>query len=211
MIKAEHGKFHIWFSKIYTNFFLSLAFRKIRIVGEPILKSDRSVLMIANHFSWWDGFLQIRLNSKVFNKKYHFMMLESELSKVPILRKIGACSIKKGSRSAIESLQYMVEVIQQPKNLFLFFPQGEIQSIYTFNFEFEKGALGYLLKKVNSDYDFVFNVNLIDYAAFKRPEVTMYYKLFLVNSDTTLENIEKAYNDFAKHCISLQKAEIKKG
>ena len=137
------------------------------------------------------------------------MMLESELSKNRILRKIGASSIKKGSRSAIESLQYLVNTIEEPENMFLFFPQGEIQSLYTQNFEFEQGALNYILKKANHDYNFIFNVNLIDYSSFKRPEVTMYYKSNTITHNTTVEDIQRDYNEFAKNCMTIQKKEHK--
>ncbi|MGB0391078.1 MAG: lysophospholipid acyltransferase family protein [Salibacteraceae bacterium] len=207
MIKAEHSTFHIWISKVYVFIFLNLFFRNIRFIGDNEFNNELPVLMISNHFSWWDGFFQIRLNDKIFKKKYHFMMLESELSKVRILRKIGATSIKKESRSAFESLQYLVEVIKRPGNLFLFFPEGEIKSLYTQNFEFEKGALNYILKKANNEYNFVFNLNLIDYGAFRRPEVTVYYKTYQINKLTSVYEIQTAYNSFAQDCFRIQKGD----
>ena len=87
------------------------------------------------------------------------MMLEKQMRKYSILRKIGASSIEKGSRSILDSLKYLVEVIQNPENLFLFFPEGKIKSIYTEEFKFEKGAINYVLKKVTFDFQFVFNFN----------------------------------------------------
>ena len=161
--------------------------------------------MIANHFSWWDGFIQILLNDRLFKKRYHFMMLEEELDKNRILRRIGASSIQKGSRSALESLQYMLEVVQSPENLFLFFPQGEIQSIYTHQFQFEKGALNYILKKSTRNFQFTFNVNLIDYGSFKRPELSVYFKNFELTETTTAEEIENSYNAFAQECMAKQR------
>ena len=158
MIRAEHSRFHIWISVVYTKIALILFFRNVRFIGEVKTDNNLAILMIANHFSWWDGFFQLQLNLKFFKKKYHFMMLEKQMRKYSILRKIGASSIEKGSRSILDSLKYLVEVIQNPENLFLFFPEGKIKSIYTEEFKFEKGAINYILKKVTFDFQFVFQM-----------------------------------------------------
>ena len=207
MIRAEHSRFHIWISVVYTKIALILFFRNVRFIGEVKTDNNLAILMIANHFSWWDGFFQLQLNLKFFKKKYNFMMLEKQMRKDSILRKIGASSIEKGSRSILDSLKYLVEVIQNPENLFLFFPEGKIKSIYTEEFKFEKGAINYVLKKVTFDFQFVFNVNLIDYSSFKRPEVSVYYKTHKINSNTTATEIEKDYNDFVKECKEKQREE----
>lgn len=207
MIKAKHTSFYVWLADHYSRFFLNLVFRSIRFIGESPEKKDLGVLMIANHFMWWDGFIQMRLNLKIFKKKFHFMMLEEELLKAKVVQKAGACSVSKGSRGIIETLQHLVEVISHPGNLYLFFPQGEIQSIYTYPFKFEKGALNYILKKTSSDFQFVFNVNLIDFASFKRPELSVYYKTYEITDKTTSEDIERDYNDFAQVCMKKQRSE----
>ena len=207
MIRAEHSRFHIWISVVYTKIALILFFRNVRFIGEVKTDNNLAILMIANHFSWWDGFFQLQLNLKFLKKKYHFMMLEKQMRKDSVLRKIGASSIEKGSRSILDSLKYLVEVIQNPENLFLFFPEGKIKSIYTEEFKFEKGAINYVLKKVTFDFQFVFNVNLIDYSSFKRPEVSVYYKTHKINSNTTATEIEKDYNDFVKECKEKQREE----
>lgn len=207
MMKAKHTLFYVWVSKVYSSFFLKLAFRKIKFIGDAVTHEDKPVLMIANHFSWWDGFIQIRLNLKVFKKRFHFMMLEEELIKAKTLQKIGACSISKGSRGIIETLQHLITIIQNPDNLYLFFPQGEIQSLYTYPFEFEKGALNYILRRTNRNFQFVLNVNLIDYSSFKRPTLNVYYKAYDVKSDTTADDIEQAYNSFAHECMTKQRSE----
>jgi len=207
MIKANHTTLYVWLSRIYTRFFLMLAFRNTRYIGTYSNPKNQSILMIANHFSWWDGFIQIRLNLKVFKKRFHFMMLEEQLLKSRILRKVGACSVTKGSRDIIETLKHLIQTINDPNNLYLFFPQGEIQSIYTYPFNFEKGALNYILRKSNRDFQLIFNVNLIDYASFKRPELSVYYKSYLVTATTTADDIEREYNDFANQCLTKQKGE----
>lgn len=206
MIKANHKKFWVWFSILYTNFFLRIIFRNLRYIGEN-KHENLPVLIISNHFSWWDGFIQILLNVKYFHKKYHFMMLEKELRKSMILTTAGAFSIEKGTRRSIESLQYSAELLKDSENMFLFFPQGEIKSIYTNKFVFEKGVLDYIFKKVKNEFQFVFNVNLIDYSAYRRPELSMYFKTYTYSKTLTADDVERDFNEFANECMAKQRGE----
>lgn len=206
MIKPNHTRIHLWLFKIYSNFFLNLAFRNVQLIGEYSDDKNLPVLMIANHFTWWDGIIQMRLNLNTFKKKFYFMMLEEGVLKFKILRRVGACSISKESRDMVETLQHLVEVIKNPENLYLFFPQGKIESIYTYPYKFEKGTLNYIIRKTTNDFQLVFNVNLIDYASYRRPELSIYYKTYEMTGLTTADDIERDYNAFANDCITKQKS-----
>lgn len=204
MIKANHKNFWIRFSNIYSKLLLDIFFRGIKYIGE-YEKTNLPVLVISNHFSWWDGFILIQLNNKFFKRRLHFMMLERELRKSMMLTKIGAFSIKKERLSSIESLNYSLEIIQDPQNLFFFFPQGKISSIYTNEFIFEKGVLMYILKNMQKEFQFVFNVNLIDYSSYRKPEISVYFKNFILEKNTSVDDIESAYNQFANECLTKQR------
>lgn len=201
MIKARHTKPGVWFFNLYADFFLKRAFREINIFGENNIP-DSSMLIISNHFSWWDGFIQLYLNNRVLHKKFHVMMLEYQLKKFMILNKAGAFSVKKNSRDIIQSLKYSEEILSDKKNLLLIFPQGEIQTLYTEYFKFEKG-IEKLMKK--EEACLIFNVNLIDYFSYKKPGLNIYYKVYPVNENIGIDTIEKAFNQFATKCKQLQK------
>ncbi len=203
MIRGNHSKTWEIISKYYSKYLIGFFFRNTRYIGK-YEERNRPILIISNHFSWFDGFIQIALNFKVFKRRLNFMMLEKELSKNMFLTKIGACSISKGKRSSIESLEYAVEMLQNKENLFLFFPQGRIKSIYIREFTFEKGLLSYILEHIKNDYELVFNLNLIDYAAFRRPELSVYYETHTINVNTNADDVESAYNRFAKACFTKQ-------
>ena len=78
-------------------------FREIRYRGQ-FQDRGKAILLIANHFTWWDGFIQGVLNQNRFQRNFYVMMLEEQLRKFPILRTTGAFSIRKHSRSMLESL-----------------------------------------------------------------------------------------------------------
>ena len=201
MIRANHNKYWVKFSKFYTKTLIGFFFGKVKYIGEYEDKG-LPILMISNHFSFYDGFIQILLNRKVFKRRFHFMMLEKELRKTMMLAKIGACSISKGKRSSLASLDYAVELLQNKENLFLFFPQGKIKSIYTREFTFEKGLLSHILENAKNDFQLVFNINLISYGAKLRPDICSYYETQIINADTHAEDVEKAFNSFAKACFT---------
>jgi len=203
MIRANHNNFVVKFSKYYTKILVGFFFDSVTYIGNYEDKG-LPILMIGNHFSFYDGFIQILLNLKVYKRRFNFMMLEKELRKNMILTRIGACSISKGKRSSLESLDYAVELLEDKENLFLFFPQGKIKSIYTREFKFEKGLLTHILDKAKNDFELVFNINLINYGAKLRPDICVYYETHHLHADTTAETIESAFNDFAKACFVKQ-------
>jgi 1-acyl-sn-glycerol-3-phosphate acyltransferase len=203
MIKAHHTMSGRIFFTHYSRIALNRAFRRIRINGE-FNDRDLPVLLIGNHFSWWDGFIQYYLNNRIFHRKFHILMLEEQLRKYPILTKGGAFSINKGKRGILESLSYCSELLKNPENILVFFPQGEIQSIYTKDFQFERG-IEVLLKRTGNPVHLVFNVNLIDYFSYRKPELTIYYKEGNNLNDDELCTIQKAYNDFVLECMKKQK------
>lgn len=203
MIRANHNKYIVKFSELYTKVLIGLFFGGITYRGR-YEENGLPILMIGNHFSFYDGFIQILLNLKVFNRRFHFMMLEKKLRENLWLHKIGACSIDKGKRSTLGSLAYAVEVLQDKANLFLFFPQGSIKSIYTRHFIFEKGMLSYILKNAKNDFQLVFNVNLINYGTRLRPELCVYYQTLEISANTDAEEIEREFNRFALECFTKQ-------
>lgn len=189
MIKPQHSELHSWLLNAYIGFILKSDFSKIIITGN--LKPDnRSVLLIPNHFSWWDGFFAWYLNENLFKKKYHVMMLEQELAKRMFFSRIGAFSINLGSRSMVESLNFCSQVLSNPSNLLLMFPQGKLTSQYHSEVIFRKGVERILNQTPNTRV--IFAACLTDYYASRRPSLTIALKEY--NGGHGIDEIEEAYN-----------------
>ena len=201
MIRAKHNKYWVIFSNYYTKILIGFFFSRVKFIGQYEEKG-LPILMISNHFSFYDGFIQILLNLKVFKRRFNFMMLEKELRKNMVLTKIGASSISKGKRSSIASLNYAVEMLQNKENLFLFFPQGKIKSVYTREFTFEKGMLSYILENAKNDFQLIYNINLINYGTKLRPDIYTYYETQTIDADTNAEDVEREFNRFAESCFT---------
>ena len=82
---------------------------------------DKSILLIANHFSFWDGLIIYCVNEKLLKKKYHVMVQKETVHKLTYLKFSGAFSITKNSKDIIESLNYASELLNDPQNLVLIF------------------------------------------------------------------------------------------
>lgn len=203
MIEARHTWLGQWVGRYYAGYRLERAFRPIRLLGDGP-QGEGAVLLIANHFSWWDGFIQYRLNREVFKKKFHVMMQEDQLLKYKILRQGGAFSVRKGSRQMLESLRYAAGLLGDARNLVLLFPQGELQSLYVSPFRFQKG-LDYLLAQADAPVQLVFNVNLTDYFSRQRPALSVYYRAQEIPGPPYgLRRLEEAFNAYAEECKQRQ-------
>jgi len=135
------------------------------------------------------------------------MMLDEQLRKNIFLNKAGGYSVKKGSRSIIETLGYTAELLRNKKNLVLMFPQGKIESMHNQTIRFEKG-IEYVLKKVGGKVQILFLVNLIDYFSNHRPGLYMYLREYN-GTDFTSETLQKEFNRFHAECVAenLSKSE----
>lgn len=205
MIKASHRKCWVHFFNVYSALLFRIYFRKMHFIGH-YEERPLPVLILSNHFSWFDGFIQLRLNRYFFKRRYYVMMLEEQLRKHLFLRKGGCFSIRRGSRSILESLHYAVHILQNPRNALLLYPQGRIQSLYTESLQFEKG-LDFILKKVDYKVHLIFNVNLVDYFSFRKPVLNCYFTSWEIPDPADAKTIEEDFNTYMKHCKSKQKEE----
>lgn len=201
-MEARHNRIVYPFFKNYTLWIVKRNFSRVIITGAPE-KKDIPVLLIANHAGWWDGFWAENVNLKVFGKKFYFMMLEEQLRKYRFFNYCGGFSVRKNTRSVIDSISYSAVLLSEPGNMVLIFPQGKIESSCKTAIRFEKG-IGKILEKTNRQkVQIVFLVNLTDYFSEKKPALFQYLEEY-DKDDTSYTSLESAYNDFYQRCLSDQ-------
>lgn len=202
IIKAKHNFIIYNFFRNYAVYKTNKHFEKVNIIGDYKHK-NKALLVVANHISWWDGFWIMYLNRKLLKRKFYFMMLEEQLKKYWFFNYSGGFSIKKNSKSVLETLNYTNQLLNDKNNMVLIFPQGEIKSIYENTIRFEKG-IDRLLKKSNN-IQVLQVVNLIDYFSNSKPTLYIYLKEFELDNQNA-DTIEKSYQDFYFQSISKQKS-----
>jgi hypothetical protein len=199
MIEASHHPFFVWFFKHYTRIMINSHFRKVFIEGDTN-NSDTSIFIVSNHFSWWDGFFINYLNHLLWKKKFHVLMLEEQLESRKFLSKAGAFSIKKNQPSSIRTLRYARNLLKNPDNLLLMYPQGKIRSQLHYPMKFEEGS-EFILNGGDSNLKMV--IALTDYFSHKKPTLSIYIKD--LDSDVLKkQKLEDHFNFFYSECIQKQ-------
>lgn len=185
--KLIHQFFSWYINRIIKADFEELKFNRIEF------DKDRSILLLANHFSWWDGFLLFQINRLYFRKKFHVMITEENYRKVWFLKYLGSFSVKKNSRSIIETLEYAGGLLNDPQNLVLVFPQGKLFSGHVDQIQFQKGLMN-LINNSFKKFQYIFAASFADYFEHRKPVLTSYLQVWEGAEFTSLQLIKSAYN-----------------
>lgn len=172
MIKPGNNFFirqllHYYVTSIVKRHFHELKFDPVEI--DP----DKSVLLIANHFSYWDSLILFMICRKSMKKNFHVMAREDTTIKFQYVKYGGAFSINKQSRDMLQSLDYAAELLNNPQNLVLIFPQGKLYSNFVNTIQFEKGITR-VMEKAEGKFQMLFAATFIQYLKHKKPTATVY-------------------------------------
>lgn len=200
-VGTKHNPLIYNFFKVYTALKIRRNFHSVTIRGD-FIDRYKSVLILSNHFSWWDGFWIMYLNMRIFKRKLHFMMLEEQLERFWFFRYSGGYPVRKGTRSIIESINYTIGLLSDRKNLVFLFPQGMIESMHQDVISFEKGVVR-ISSGINGRAQIIFVVNIIDYFSEQKPSLYICLKEYN-DEDGKETNIAEAFNRFYRECISEQ-------
>ncbi|OAQ40232.1 glycerol acyltransferase [Pedobacter psychrophilus] len=199
--KLIHGFFSWYISHIIGSDFEKFEFNKEKF------DADKSILLLSNHFSWWDGFIIFHLNKIYFKKHFHVMVLEDTLKEVKFLPYMGCFSIQKNAKSLIQSLDYAAKLLDNPKNLVLIFPQGELHSSHVSSVAFEKGV-GKIISSSQKKFQYIFAAVLTDYFNFRKPSIKISLENWEAQEYSSLQVIKSAYNKHYEKSLKEQ-SEIK--
>lgn len=207
MIKPARYLLTDWFWRQYFRFIIKADFHQFSFSNDVSINREKALLVLGNHFSWWDGFFLYHLNELFFHKQFHVMMLEEQLKQYSFLRYSGAYSVQRKGKQLIESLQYTSRLLETPQNMVLIFPQGKIESMHTPYIHFEKG-IKHIADHCEKDIQILFSVALIDYASYRKPALQVYLKEYMHYKTCSLAEIEKAFNDHYQHSLRCQQSRL---
>lgn len=163
-------------------------------------------MLLANRFSWWDGFLLFHLNKIVFKKKFHVLIREPDYHKHAFFKYLGAFAPENNSKDLVETFNYAGRLLDDPDNLLLIFPQGKLQSGYLSAVYFEKGIIQ-IINSSKKTFQTIFAATLIDHSK-RKPVIKTYLHNWEAGEYLSLQLIKSEYKKHYEESVKQQSAEI---
>jgi len=204
MVKPKKNFFIRWILHFYVRWIVDRHFHEI-LFNEVDIDQNKSILLLANHFSFWDSLILYIVSLTLLKKKLYVMVREDTTIKLQYLKFGGAFSINKRSKDMMESLEYASELLEDPKNLVLIFPQGRLYSNFVNDINFEKGVMK-VMEKSDGKFQLIFAATFIQYLKHKKPTATVYFK----NEPSERKSFKELKTAYQKHFDNskLQQTEI---
>jgi len=180
-------------------------FNKV-VINEPVLKPGHSYILMCNHFSFLDGFFLGYLSRKVIWKKgdmkrLYIMSLKKQMQKNKWLKYMGSFSVEPGRRSINESFDYAAEVLGQPGNVLLFFPQGKLESSHIRNIQMEHG-IKEIAHRIKGNCQLIWCSTTLEYFESIKPSITFDMLDCGTAVEFDMDIFQKKVNDFHRESIS---------
>jgi 1-acyl-sn-glycerol-3-phosphate acyltransferase len=187
----------------YMRYRMRKAFKTIEIATPVEVKEGHSILLLCNHFSWWDGFFGNYLAYWVLKRKLYIMMQHDHLEKRMLFNLFGGFSIERGNREMLKSLWYAADLLNDADNLVVVFPQGELISNHTPYVGVEKG-IERLVKHIKGPCQIVYCCTLIDYFESLKPSAYMHLYDCGVAGEVPFEELDKRIQGFHLQALKDQ-------
>ncbi|MCX2576259.1 1-acyl-sn-glycerol-3-phosphate acyltransferase [Pedobacter sandarakinus] len=181
-------QFFSWYiSYIIKKDFTSFNYNKISV------KPGSAILLLANHFSWWDGFFVFYLNKKFFKRQFHVLVNAENYREVGFLKYLGAFAAESNGRDIINMIEYAGKLLDDENNLVLVFPQGKLHSNHLTSINFEKGVMQ-MINASKKNIDIIFAATFTDYFSNRKPIVNCNLQSWQTEEYVSLQLLKSAYN-----------------
>ena len=192
-----------WMMYYYVKWQLGRYFHEI-LFNEIEVDNGKAILLIANHYSFWDTLILYYVNDQLMKREMFTMILEETAKKEPFLKYAGAFSIGNNSRDVLVSLDYATGLLNDPRNLVLIFPQGKLYSNFVDRINFEKGVLR-IIKQAQGKFQLVFAAAFVQYFKHKTPTPTVYLEVINESfAGKTINDLQSAYQQYYDASKQLQ-------
>ncbi len=205
MIYPEYNRTLKKLFDVYLYFQFKKFFNQFFVVGDiPVIKDKgKSILVLPNHFSWWDGFFVDYIYRKFFAEYKIFMMiLEETLVRYPFFKYFGTFSINLNQpKSIIESFDYSRKLLKNKDTFLVIFPQGQLEP-YSTKVNLKSGIDKFIFRKGGDFY--VINLAMkILYQNQKKPNV--YFRFTQpANSNKYKDSFQTLIQDFSENLDLLE-------
>ncbi|WP_442794329.1 1-acyl-sn-glycerol-3-phosphate acyltransferase [Pelobium manganitolerans] len=184
-------------------------FNKLSI-DKIAIKPNHSYLLMCNHFSFIDGFLANYLCVNLINKQQpikgiYIMVLKKQMQMNPWLRFLGCFSVSPGKANVNQSLDYAAQKLNEPGNVVIMFPQGNLESCHVRKIETKEG-INHIISNTKNNCQLIWSSNLVEYFESTKPSV--YFHPLDCGTNTGFE-FEKLKQQINKHHQQALKSQLR--
>ena len=149
------------------------------VLNDIEIKPNHSYILMCNHFGFLDGFFAYYLCFKFINKKQklkriYTMSVKKQMEKNWWLKYSGSFSVDPGKRTVSESLDYAASLLNEPGNILIYYPQGNLESEYIRHIEFKDGIYE-IVTRATGNCQLIWSSNLLEY--FESTKPSTYFNL----------------------------------
>lgn len=149
------------------------------VLNDIEIKPGHSYILMCNHFGFFDGFFAYYLCFKYINKKQklkgiYTMSVKKQMEKNWWLKYSGSFSVEPGKRSVDESLDYSASILNEPGNLLIYYPQGNLESAYIRHIAFQDGIYE-IITRTQGNCQLIWSSVLLEY--FESTKQSVYFNL----------------------------------
>jgi hypothetical protein len=171
------------------------------------IKPNHSYILMCNHFGFLDGFFSYYIAFKMIDKQQklkglYTMSVKKQMEKNWWLKYCGSFSVEPGTRSVKESLDYAAEILKQPGNILLYYPQGNLESQHIRHIEFKDGIFE-IVNGIKGNCQLIWGSTVIEYYESTKPSANMNLLDCGTNHDFDFEALKYKVN--AHHMLSMRK------
>jgi hypothetical protein len=170
------------------------------VVNDIDIKPGHSYLLLCNHFGFLDGFFAFYIALKHIHTKQplkgiYTMSLKKQMEKNWWLKYCCSFSVEPGMRSVAESLEYAAELLNEPGNLLIYYPQGNLESQHIRKIEFKDGVYE-IVTQIKGHCQLIWSSSIIEYFESTKPSAYLSLMDCGANADFDFEVLKAKVNEF---------------
>ena len=202
--------FFIKLGALFLIWVLRKRFNKMTINGDVEIKPNHSYILMCNHFGFIDGFFAYYLCFKWLDKRQkikglYAMSVKKQMEKNWWLKYSGSFSVAPGTRSVDESLSYAAFLLNEPGNVLLYFPQGNLESSHIRYIEFKDGIYE-IVNRTKGNCQLIWSSNILEYFESTKPSAYLNILDCGTNQNFDFEALKEKVN---KHHLQAIKKNIR--
>jgi 1-acyl-sn-glycerol-3-phosphate acyltransferase len=180
-------------------------FNKMTINGDVEIKPNHSYILMCNHFGFIDGFFAYYLCFKWLDKRQkikglYAMSVKKQMEKNWWLKYSGSFSVAPGTRSVDESLSYAAFLLNEPGNVLLYFPQGNLESSHIRYIEFKDGIYE-IVNRTKGNCQLIWSSNILEYFESTKPSAYLNILDCGTNQNFDFEALKEKVNKYHLQAI----------